>query len=178
MNAKTANSYHRGPGGIINIMLRCFLSAFFIFVHLFAFVVHLFGCIFVLLVLLVLLVLFVRAKCFCKKNKINKEFKTALTTSFILLLNSSYYNFYYDYYDFFKSQSFSIITIFFSYHNTFEWLQYFSIITILFNNHNLFNYYNLWHYFCENNSKYKFHHLNILFIVKAWQRYFFNFICS
>ena len=39
----------------------------------------------VLLVLLLLLVLFVRDKSFCKKKK-KKEFKTALITSFILLL--------------------------------------------------------------------------------------------
>ena len=42
-------------------------------------------CVFVLLVLFVLFVLLVHAK-----YKKNKEFKTALITSFMLLLNSSY----------------------------------------------------------------------------------------
>ena len=62
--------------------ITCFLSVFFIFVHLQRFVLLL-GCLFVLFVLLVLLVLLVRAKSFCEKNK---EFKTVLITSFILLI--------------------------------------------------------------------------------------------
>ena len=68
--------------------LRCFLSALFNFCSLVAFCAFacLRLCTFVLLVfsvLLVLLVILVRAKSFCKKNK---EFKTALITSFTLLL--------------------------------------------------------------------------------------------
>ena len=75
--------------------------------------------IFVIFVPFVLFVLFVRVKSFCKKNK---KFKTALITSFTLLLNSSYY----------KHEYFSIITIFFSYHNLFQLSQSFSVITIFF----------------------------------------------
>ena len=97
--------------------LRCFLSAFFIFVRLFAFCTFARLC-FCALVLLVLFVLFMRAKSFCKKNK---EFKTALITSFILLLNSSYCKHeFFKHYNFFQSlQSFSIITIFFNHCNVF-----------------------------------------------------------
>ena len=100
------------------------------FIRLFAFCAfaRMSLCLLVLLVLLTLLVLFVRAKCF-RKKKI-KKFKTALITSFILLLN------------FQLSQSFSIIKIFFNYYNLFQLSQSFSIIMIFFNYHNLF-YYNL-----------------------------------
>ena len=63
--------------------LRYFLSTYVIFVRLYRFVLLL-GCVFVLLVL------FVPAKSFCE-NKKKKEFKTALITSFTLLLNLSYY---------------------------------------------------------------------------------------
>ena len=74
-----------------------------------------------------------------------KRFKTALITSFTLLLNSSYYKHEIFNLNFFQlSQSFSIITIFFNYHNLFESLynlfelsQTFSIIKIFFNYHNL-----------------------------------------
>ena len=44
------------------------------------------GCVFVRFVLLVFLVLFVRAKSFSEKKN-NEKFKTALITSFLLLLN-------------------------------------------------------------------------------------------
>ena len=100
------------------------------FIRLFAFCAfaRMSLCLLVLLVLLTLLVLFVRAKSF-RKKKI-KKFKTALITSFILLLN------------FQLSQSFSIIKIFFNYYNLFQLSQSFSIIMIFFNYHNLF-YYNL-----------------------------------
>ena len=72
--------------------LRCFLSAFFIFVRLFAFLCF---CLVAFLCFFVRLVFF-GAFCafwcmqnlFVKKN--NKEFKTVLVTSFILLLNSSH----------------------------------------------------------------------------------------
>ena len=57
---------------------------------------------------------------FVKKNN-NKEFKTVLTTSFLLLLN------------FQLSQPFSIITILFNYHNPFKLSKSFSVITIFFN---------------------------------------------
>ena len=86
----------------------------------------------------------VRAKSFRKK------FKTALITSFILLLNSSYYKHeFFNHYslfitNFFKShnffqlsQFFSHRTIFFNYHNFFQLSQFFP------NNNNFFNYYNL-----------------------------------
>ena len=86
----------------------------FYFCSLISVFVLLFGCVFVLLVLLV------RSKSFCKKIK-NKKFKTALITSFILLLN------------FQSSQSFLIITILFNHHSLFQSLQFFSIITIFFN---------------------------------------------
>ena len=77
---------------------RCFLSAFFIFVFLFAFLLCAFVCFLVLFVLLVVfgafggfwcflcfLVLFCACEIFLEKTK-KKEFKTALITSFILLL--------------------------------------------------------------------------------------------
>ena len=86
----------------------------FYFCSLISVFVLLFGCVFVLLVLLV------RSKSFCKKIK-NKKFKTALITSFILLLN------------FQSSQSFLIITILFNHHSLFQSLQFFSIIAIFFN---------------------------------------------
>ena len=107
-----------------------FLSTFFIFVCLFAF------CAFVWL-RFVLLVLLVRAKSFCKKKK---GFKTALITSFILLLNLSYYKHeFFNHYNLFQSlHSFWITTIFFNYHNPFQLWQTFSIITIFFNYHDLF----------------------------------------
>ena len=95
--------------------LRCFLSAFLIFVWLFAFCAFAwlrfcafcaFLCFLILLVLFYafgafwwFLVRFVLVKSFCKKNK-TKAFKTALITSFILLLK------------FISSQSSSIITTF------------------------------------------------------------------
>ena len=95
-----------------------------------------------------LLVLFVRVKSFRKKNKIikNKKFKTALITSFILLLNLSYYKHeFFNHYNLFQlSQSFSIITILFNYYDLFQLSQSFSIVTIFsiiiifFNYHNLF----------------------------------------
>ena len=104
--------------------------------------VLLLGCVFVLLMLLVLLVLFgavwcflvlfVCAKSFCKKSK---KFKTALITSFSLLLNSSYCkNEFFNHYNLF-------ITIYFNYHNFSQLSQFFqlqqfsSIITIFFNYH-------------------------------------------
>ena len=56
-----------------------------------------------------------------------REFKTALITSFILLLK------------FILLQAWIfLITIFFNYHNIFQLSQSFSIITIFFNYHNLF----------------------------------------
>ena len=97
------------------------------FIRLFAFCAfaRMSLCFLVLLVLLTLLVLFVRAKSF-RKKKI-KKFKTALITSFILLLNFQLLQSFFQ-----LSQSFSIITILFS------------IITIFSNYHNLFfNYHNL-----------------------------------
>ena len=68
---------------------RCFLSEFFTFVRLFAFLCFclvMFLCFwsfFVLLVPCILFVLFVRIKSYHKKKK---KFKAALLTSFILLL--------------------------------------------------------------------------------------------
>ena len=59
---------------------------------------------------------------FCAKTFCKKEFKTALMNASILLLSLSSYK-----HEFFKSQSFSIITIFF------QLSQSFSIITIFFN---------------------------------------------
>ena len=56
-------------------------------------------------------VIFLCVKCFRKKNK---KFKTALITSFILLLNSSYYK-----HEFFNHYNLFII-IFFNYHNLFQ----------------------------------------------------------
>ena len=85
-------------------------------------------------------VLFGACKIFSQKKKNNKKFKTILMTSFILLLNSSYY----------KREFFShcnlLISIFFNYHNLFQLSQFFSliaifsIITIFFNYSNFFNY--------------------------------------
>ena len=85
------------------------------------------GCIFMLLVLLM------HAKSFCKKQI---EFKTALITSFKLLLKLSFYK-----HEFFN-QSFPIITIFFiiiflvtiffNYYNPFQSSQSLSIIIIFF----------------------------------------------
>ena len=61
--------------------------------------------------------------CFwCVQNifvKKHKEFKTALLTSFTLLLKLSYYKQEFFITIFFNYQSFSIITIFFNYHNLF-----------------------------------------------------------
>ena len=67
------------------------------------------------------LVLLVRGKSFCKKKKNNnKEFKTALITSFTLLLKLSYYKYkFFNHNPFQLSQSVSIITIFLSSHNLF-----------------------------------------------------------
>ena len=63
-----------------------------------------------------------------------KRFKTALMTSFTLLLNLSYYKHeFLNHIPFQLSQSFSIITIFFNHHNLFQLSQSFSIITIFFN---------------------------------------------
>ena len=59
---------------------------------------------------------------FCAKSFRKKEFKTALITSFILLLNLSYYK-----------HEFFLIAIFFNYHNLFQLPESFSIITIFFN---------------------------------------------
>ena len=113
----------------------------------------------------------------CTKNT-NKGI-SALITSFILLLNLSYYKheFFIHYNLFQLSQSFSIITIFFNYYNFFNYhnffqlyqfffnysnffqlQQFFSIITILFN-----FFYTLWLYFYENKPTCKFHHLTQLF---------------
>ena len=111
-----------------------FFKCIFLFLFAYLCFVFLLGCV------LVLLVLFVLAKSFCKK-----EFKTASITSFILLLNLSYYKHeFFNHYNLFQSlQSFSIITIFFNYHNLFQSLQSFLIIaivliiTIFFNYHNL-----------------------------------------
>ena len=121
-----------------------FLKLIFYFCLLICVFVLLLGCVFVLLVLFVLLeflvlfVLFARAKSFRKKQ--NKEFITALITSFILLLNLSYYKHeFFNHYNLFQSlQSFSINAVFFNYHNLFQLSQSFSIITIFFNNHDLF----------------------------------------
>ena len=127
-----------------------FLSAFLIFVRLFAFLCF---CLVAFLCFLVFfdafctfgafcafwcfLVLLVRAKSFCKKKK--KKFKTSLITSFILLLNLSYCK-----YEFSIITIFSVITIFFNYnnflnynnffnyHSCFQLSQCFSIITISF----------------------------------------------
>ena len=91
------------------------------------FFVLLFGCVFVL----------VRMKSFCKKIK---RFKTALMTSFTLLLNLSCYKY------------------------KFLYLQVFSIITILLNHQNLFQssiFLNL-STTCENKPTYEFHHLTHL----------------
>ena len=78
--------------------LRCFLSAFFIFVRLFPFCAFawlrfcVFWCFLMLLVLYVHFVLFVLLAAFwcflCVQNLfVKKKFKTALITSFILLSN-------------------------------------------------------------------------------------------
>ena len=90
------------------------------------------------------LCVFVRVRSFRKKNK--KKFKTALITSFTLLLDLSYLQawiflitIFFNHHSFFQlSQSFSIITIFFNYQNLFQLSQSFSIITIFFNYHNFF----------------------------------------
>ena len=117
-------------------LLRLFAFCAFVWLRLYAF-----WC---------FLVLLVRATSFHKKNK---KFKTALITSFILLLNSPHrkYRFFqssqsfsmvtilFNYHSIFQlSQSFSMITIFFNYHNPFQSPQSFSIITILFNHHKPF----------------------------------------
>ena len=114
--------------------LRCFLSAFFIFFTYLRFCVFAwlrfgafwcflcFWCLFVFFV--AFFVLFCACKIFSEKN--NKKLKTALMTSFILLLN------------FQLSQSFSIVTILFNYYNPFQLSQFFSIIPIFFNYHNFF----------------------------------------
>ena len=96
-------------------------------IHLFAFCAfaRMSLCLFVLFVLLVLLVLLVCVKSFRKKNK---EFKTALITSFILLLNFNYHN------PFQSLKSFSIITIFFNYHGRF----YHNLFYYCLFHHNLF----------------------------------------
>ena len=63
-----------------------------------------------------------------------KEFKTALITSFTLLLKIylvTSMNFF-NHNHFQLLQSFSIITIFFNYHNLFQLLQSFSIIKVFF----------------------------------------------
>ena len=68
--------------------------------------------------------------CFwCVRNLFvkKKEFKTALIPSFILLLKFILLQA-----RIFKSQSFSIITIFFNHYNLFQSLQSFSIITTFF----------------------------------------------
>ena len=165
--------------------LRCFFA--------YLYFVLLLGCVFVLLVLLVLLVLSARAKSFLLKKI---EFKTALRTSIILLLNSYYYKHeFFNHYNLFQSlQSFSITTILFSYYNLFQLSQSFSIFTIFFNYHNFFNYhdlfqsssfsiitsflitiffitiflnlYNVWHYLYENKPTYEFHHLTYLLLSK------------
>ena len=83
---------------------------------------------------------------------------------------------FFNYYNFFQLlQSFLIITIFFNNHDLVQLLQFFSIITILFKNHNIFNYHNLWYYFCENNSKYKFHHLTHIFYRQNMTKIFCQF---
>ena len=113
-----------------------FLKLIFYFCLLICVFVLLLGCVFVLLVLFVLLeflVLFVpfaRAKSFRKKQ--NKEFITALITSFILLLNLSYYKHeFFDHDNLFQSLQF------------FSLFQSFSIITICFNHYTIFfNHYN------------------------------------
>ena len=67
--------------------LRCFLSAFFIFIRLFAFLYFCLVAFLCFLCFLVLLVLF--GAFLCVRNlfvKNNKKFKTALITSFISLL--------------------------------------------------------------------------------------------
>ena len=79
------------------------------------------------------LVAFLRFLCFlyflcfwCVQNlfvkKKNKKFKISLITSFILLLNLSYYKHeFFNHYNLFQSlKSFSIITIFFNYHDLFQ----------------------------------------------------------
>ena len=62
--------------------------------------------------------------------KKNKKLKTAVITSFILLILSYYKH------EFVESQPFSIITIFLNDYNTFKSSQYFQIITIIFEYYN------------------------------------------
>ena len=113
----------------------------------------------------------VRAKSFCKRNK---EFKTALITSFILLLN------------FGLSHSFSIITTLFNHYNPYQLSQSFLFIITFFNYydlrsynlfyHNLFSsLYNLWHYLYENKPRYKFHHLKRIFYRQNITKIFYQF---
>ena len=71
---------------------------------------------------------------FVKTKKSKKNFKTALITSFILLLNLSHCKHkFLNHYNFF-------ITIFFNYHNLFIiiYFNFFSIIAIFFNYYSLF----------------------------------------
>ena len=65
--------------------LRCFLSAFLIFIRLFAFCAFAWLRFYAFGAFCTFWCFLVCAKSFCKKN-IYKEFKTALITSFILLL--------------------------------------------------------------------------------------------
>ena len=87
------------------------------------------------------------------------------------------------------SQSFSIITIFFYYHNNFPLSQYFSIIKMIFHYHNLFpllQYLSMitilfdYPYLYENEPKYEFHHLihifyhqNMIMIFCQFHRFLF-----
>ena len=110
--------------------LRCFW-AHFLFLFAYLRFVLLFGCVLCFW-------------CFCCVQNLfvkkNKGFKTALITSFILLLNLSCYKHeFFNNYNLFQSlHSFWITTIFFNYHNPFQLWQTFSIITIFFNYHDLF----------------------------------------
>ena len=84
---------------------------------------------------------------------VKKGFKTALITSFILLLKFILLQAFFNHNPFQLSQSFSIITVLFNYHNLFQLSQSFSIITFFFNYHDffsiiatLFNYHDLFYY--------------------------------
>ena len=109
--------------------LRCFSSAFFIFVGWFAFFCFLcfwcFWCFFCFLCFWCVRNIFVKKK---------KKFKTALMTSFTVLLKFIllqawifWITIFFNYHDLF-----SIITTFFNYHVLFQLLQSFSIIMAFF----------------------------------------------
>ena len=125
--------------------LRCFLSAFLIFVCLFVFCAFAWLHFCSLWCFLVLFGVFSAFWCFLcfwwvwnlfvKKKE---EIKTALIASFILLLK------------FILLQAWTfLITIFFNYHNLFQLSQFFSIIAIFFNYNNFFQ---LWQFFFNYNN--------------------------